>query len=252
MEVTSNIPFDSVKSYERLSEIIDSTEIFEEVDEIPSREKLTYKNGYYVNCYSIFIDVRDSSQLPTRYRRPTLAKIYRAFISEIVALFQSYNNAYEINIVGDSVWAVFKSSKKSDVLEVFSAAYTANSIVQNLNYKLCQKGIEKIKIGIGIAKGRALMIQAGFKGSGIKDVIWMGHVVNQASKMCSKANKVVQYPIVISSDVYNDLSGHYNYNGKAYQSMLTKYLSDNFYYGNIVNSSMENWLTEQQSIKPCI
>ncbi|MEK6495216.1 adenylate/guanylate cyclase domain-containing protein [Myroides odoratimimus] len=245
MKVKSNIPYKYVESYGRLEEIIDSTEVFEKVSVVPNSESLTYKNGYYIDCYSIFIDIRESSKLPDKYQRPTLAKIYRAYISEIVAIFQSYQECKEINIVGDSVWAIFEANTKIDVLKVFSAAYTSQSLIHFLNYKLENKKIDQIKTGIGISKGRALMIKAGFKGSGINDIIYMGQVVNRASKLCSKANKDVQYGLVIDNDTYNALEGYDNDLGSLYQDMFEKSPED-YYYGTIIRVDMDQWLAMKQ------
>ena len=41
---------------------------------IPTRDKLTYKNGYYVDVTALFIDIVDSSKLTDGHKRPTLAK----------------------------------------------------------------------------------------------------------------------------------------------------------------------------------
>jgi class 3 adenylate cyclase len=251
MRVNSNKPYDFADSRERIDEILNSSSEFEEVDTVPNSDSLSYTNGYYFKCYSIFIDIRDSSKLPNKYQRKTLAKIYRAYISEVVALFQSFENCKEINIVGDSVWAVFNAKIKNDVLQVFSAAYMANSIINTLNYKLCRKGIDPIKVGIGIDKGDALMVLAGFKGSGINDVIYMGGVVNNASKLCSRANKDSIKEIVISAQVYNDLSGFTGEHGTAYQSWFSSYLLGTFYYGSIIETHLRDWLTNEQKKNPC-
>jgi class 3 adenylate cyclase len=250
MRVTKNISYNFESSFQRIDEILDSSEIFEEVDEIPDSEKLTYKNGYYINCYSIFIDIRDSSKLPEKYQSRILAKIYRAYISEVTAIFQSFQNCKEINIVGDSVWAVFNSKTREDVKEIFAAAYKSNSLIASLNYKLCKKGIDPIRIGIGISKGRALMVQAGFNGSGINDVIWMGHVVNQASKMCSKANKEVTKSLVISKKVYEDLEGYQNRNNNLYQSFFESHNND-YYFAEIIDMDLNEWLNIQKLASPC-
>ncbi len=242
MKVTTSYEYNFDDSLNRIDEILNTSSTFKELEEIPSSDRLRYDNGFYLNCYAIFIDIRQSSKLPTKYNRPTLAKIYRAFISEITAIFQSYEDCKEINIVGDSVWAVFNSKKKNDVLNVFSAAYTSNSLVRTLNYKMSKKGIEPIEIGIGIAKGRALMIQAGYKGSGIKDIVWMGDVVNQASKMCSKANKIVSENLVITDSVFIDLNGYGN--GKDnYQSFFKKI--NDFYVSDVIRIDLEDWLNKQ-------
>lgn len=245
MRSSYTLSYEFLKSIERLDEILDSTFNYEEKDDIPNRERLNYNNGFYVNCYAIFIDIRNSSELPSKYRRPTLAKIYKSYISELVAIFNSFESCKEINIVGDCVSGIFDVTQKSQVFDVLQSAWTSNSIVNILNYRLLKKGFERIKIGIGIAKGRALMIQAGFKGSGMKDVVWMGDVVNQASKLCSKGNKEVSSPIVISNEVYADLYGYQNRFAKDYQAMFTR--SVNYYYGDIIEIDMEDWLDAEKN-----
>lgn len=82
---------------------------YEEVKELPDRDRLTYTNGFYAYCSALFIDIRDSSKLPQFYRRPALAKVYRAHISESVAIMNSDEQAREINIVGDCVWGIFNT-----------------------------------------------------------------------------------------------------------------------------------------------
>lgn len=65
-----------------------------------------------------------------------------------------------------------------------------------------------------------LMILAGYKGSGLNDVIYMGGVVNNASKLCSKASKGFINEIVVSKSVYDDLSIYKNKLDKTYQVCL--------------------------------
>lgn len=250
MKVTTNRPYNFTDSFDRLQEILDSSETFEQVDTVPNSDTLSYSNGYYFKCYAIFIDIRDSSTLPTKYQKRTLAKIYRAYISEVVALFQSSSNCKEINIVGDSVWGIYNSKTKDDVSEVFHAAYAACSIINTLNYKLCKKGIDPIKVGIGIDRGDALMILAGFKSSGINDVIYMGGVVNNASKLCSKGSKYGNGSIAISDDVYNDLEGKHN-GTEYYQTFFSKNHLDGFYHASMVRTDMEAWLNNIKSTYPC-
>jgi class 3 adenylate cyclase len=251
MKVTTNKNYNFEDSFVRIQEILDSSDTFEQVESVPNSDTLSYTNGYYFKCYAIFIDIRDSSTLPTKYQKRTLAKIYRAYISEIVALFQSSSNCKEINIVGDSVWGIYKSQSKEDVMEVFSAAYSACSIINTLNYKLCKKGINPIRVGIGIDKGDALMILAGFKGSGINDVIYMGGVVNNASKLCSKGSKNSNGTMVISPEVYNDLQGKTN-GTTAYQSFFVKNTLEDNYHATMVRIDMDNWLNEQKTKSPCL
>jgi len=233
------IPYDFLKSVERIDEIISTSDSsFEELDHIPNRDELTFTNGFYVNCSALFVDIRKSSELPEKHKRPTLAKLYRVYISEVVAVMNGDSNCAEINVVGDCVWGIFKTPKKSDVDSVFCDAFTISSLVEIMNYKFRKNGIEEISIGIGLSDGRALMVKAGYKGSGINEVVWMGDVVNEASKLASYGSKTrYDREIMVSEVIYDNLNEH-NQN-------LLKWNSDrNCYHGNVINSEMNEWYIE--------
>jgi len=174
--------YDHVASFSRLDDILaQPAGNYEEVQALPDRDKLTFTNGYYAYCSALFIDIRESSKLPELYNRPALAKLYRAYISELVAIFNSLDCAREINIVGDCVWGIYNTSTKAEMNLVFSTAAQAHSLVKVLNYKLLKKTYTTpVRVGLGMSYGRALMIKAGYSGSGINDVVYMGDVVNAA------------------------------------------------------------------------
>jgi class 3 adenylate cyclase len=228
----------------RLDSILNSTSTFDDKDDIPKRDTLTYTNGYYVKCCALFVDLRDSSTLPNIHQKKVLAKIYRSYISEIVAILNGYDDCKEINIVGDCVSAIFRGRFMLDIDDTFSAAARINSVVQILNYKLEKKGYTAIKAGIGLSWGRVLMIKAGYNGSGINDVVWMGDAVNKASKMCSKAMKELQMPIVATPDFYDNL---YHEDNKNLFHAQNNYSGENYYTSSAVNVEMDKWLSEQKT-----
>lgn len=88
-------------SASRMDDILDAddNDYQDNENSIPARNKLTYKNGYYVNVTALFIDIVDSSKLTDGHKRPTLAKMYRAFLSECVAIMNSWEMCKEINIM---------------------------------------------------------------------------------------------------------------------------------------------------------
>lgn len=241
MEAT-NLVYDLSKSLERIDEILNAdNKQYEEKDMIPSRNELTYTNGYYVYCTALFVDICDSSKLPDFQNRPVLAKIYRSFISELVALFNGSQKCKEVNINGDCVWAVFDTPNKDDIDRVFATACQANALVNILNYKLEKKGYKTYKVGIGIDYGRALMIKAGNKGSSINDVVWMGDVVNQSCHLATKGNDLNSQgnPIMLSSIIFKNL----NENNRG----LCTYNNSNLcYQSSAVNIKMNDWLKEQK------
>ncbi len=244
MEAT-NKAYNFADSLSRIDDILNAdNKQFEERKTIPARSSLTHTNGFYVDCTALFVDICDSSKLPEYQNRPVLAKIYRSFISELVALFNGAPKCKEVNINGDCVWAIFDTPYKDDIDNAFAAACQANALVNILNYKLEKKGYKTYKVGIGLDYGRALMIKAGHKGSTINDVVWMGNVVNQACHLAAKGNAAYSNgnPIMLSSVIYNNL----NDDNKKLCSYNNSHLC---YQSDAVSVKMDNWLTEQKEKK---
>ena len=206
---------------------------------IPARDKLTYKNGYYVDVTAIFIDIVDSSKLTDGHRRPTLAKMYRAFLSECVAIMNSYEMCKEININGDCVWGVFETSTKADVDQVTNVAAKLNSMIHILNYKLRKKKYEEIAVGIGIDDGSALMVKAGYSGSGINDIIWMGDVVNSACHLANMAGRNGRGTIMVTRHIYDNVTIETQ---KNLDICIINGIT--YYEGNFSWAQMDNWYNE--------
>lgn len=237
----SSSQYNHDKSIERITEVLDASDnSFEEKDSIPSRDSLTYKNGYYVNCSALFVDIRDSKSLNEKHTRPVLAKIYKVYISELIAVLRHHDGVNEISIEGDSVWAVFNTPYLDDINNLFSVAAMASSLIRTLNIKLAKKGYSTLKVGIGISYGRALLIKSGYKGSDINEVVWLGKLVGEAAKLCSFGNKEYYDEELMVSEVF------YNNLGKDNQSLLTRNNYRNCYHGNIHNISMNNWVLENE------
>lgn len=229
-------------SSERIADILSQPAgQFEEVDALPGRDRLTYTNGFYGRCSAVFVDIRDSSQLPSKYKRPTLAKLYRSFISEMVSVLNGQVKVREVNIVGDCVWATYNTPYISDINEVFSVASRANTLRKLLNKHLEKRGYEPLRFGIGVDWGRVLMIKAGANGSGINDVVYMGDVVNSAAHLAHKAGRLLGNSIWVGSNFYGNLDKHN-------QGLLDQtYDSDlgYVYTGDIISTAMNDWIDEQ-------
>jgi class 3 adenylate cyclase len=234
------LSYDYEKSRKRIDEILDAKDTsYEEVEKIPSRDKLTFNNGFYVTKTSaLFIDIRGSSKMASDYKRPTLAKIYRSYISECVAVINGNDDCAEVNIHGDCVWGVFDAQYKSQIDGIFSTAAQLSSLIDTLNCKYKKKNINPISVGIGMDFGRVLMIKAGYDGSGLNDIVWMGEVVNDARKLCAHGNRTYyDNETMVSSDFYGNLNDDN-------KKLLTWNANRNCYHGNVININMDNWLKD--------
>lgn len=229
------------QSRERIDEILNTSDnSYEELKYIPSRDKLTFNNGFYVYCTALFVDIRESSKLPNKYQRPTLARIYRSYLSEVVAVINGNINCVEINIEGDCVWGIFNTPYQGQINSVISTSAEISSVIDTLNIKYKKKGYDPIEVGIGIDYGRALMIKAGYKGSGLNNVVWMGDVVNYASKLCSYGNQsYYDHETMISDTIFSNLNDDI-------KKLFTYSTNRSCYHGNIVNPDMDKWVTENK------
>lgn len=240
---SNNESYDIAKSSERIDNIL-STNIraYPESPIIPTHDKLNYTNGYYIDVGALFIDIRDSKGLTDVHRRPTLSKLYRCFVSECVAVINSNPYCKEVNIHGDCVWGVFEGMNNKVILEIFNTAARLKSLTDLLNYKFEINSIQKISVGIGLDCGRALMVQAGFKGTGLNEVIWTGDVVNQACYYANLAGKTFNNltvgTLVINNNIFDKLGEH--------DKTLLKFLCYDeqipLYHGNVIMTSMNDWI----------
>lgn len=239
---STNIIYDYEKSKQRIKDFLNTSDVsYETLDYIPTRDQLTYSNGFYVNCTALFVDIRNSSKLSERYQRPSLARIYRSFISETVAIINGCELSVEIMIEGDCVWGIFNTTTKSNIDRVFETSAQISSLVETLNIEFKKKNYDPIKIGIGIDYGRALMIQTGHKGSSINEVVWMGDVINSSAKLSGFGNKTQNdFETMISDAIYNNLCDHY-------KSFMFKNTFRDCYHGSIVNILMNEWVKKNEN-----
>lgn len=226
------------RSLERIDEFLDGSDNnYEEITYVPSRSRLTYSNRFYLNVSAIFVDIRSSSTLTEDYYRPTLAKLYRSFISEVTAIMNGDIYCQEINIVGDCISGIFETDDKDSKNSLIETALKINGIIRVFNCKLSKNGIKPIQVGIGIDYGRALMIKVGYSGSQISEIVWMGDVVNNASKLCDEAKYSFNKTILISEKLYDTLPAEKRY-------IFDKEDNKEYYECDEINSEMEKWIEE--------
>lgn len=238
MEATFST-FDLEKCIERISEILDgSNASYEDHNGIPSRDSLSFTNGYYVDVTVLFVDIRGSKSLSEKHTRPVLAKIYRAYVSEIVAVLRGNATVSEIYIEGDGVWAVYNTTTKTDVNSVFSTAAKVASLIDVLNVKLTKNGYSNIEVGIGLDDGESLYIKAGYKGSGINEVVWIGRVVGTCAALCANGNKLwSDREMMVSEVVYGSLNDEN-------KKLLEWNQARGCYHGSVVNVVMDQWVKD--------
>jgi len=76
--------YDFTKSRERIDEILKGSDTeYKDKSSIPSRDQLTFTNGFNVYCSALFVDIRKSKELNKTHTNPVLSKIYKTYISDV-------------------------------------------------------------------------------------------------------------------------------------------------------------------------
>ncbi|GEM77702.1 adenylate/guanylate cyclase domain-containing protein [Vibrio sagamiensis] len=229
--------YDFEKSRERIDEILQGADAsYTEKKSIPSRDELTFTNGFNVWCTALFVDIRKSKELNKNHTNPVLAKIYKTYISELVAIIKSHPKVREVCIEGDCVWGVFDTPQKPDIDGVFSVGAKISSLIDVLNIKYKKRGYSELTVGIGVSYGRSLLVKSGYKGSGINEVVWLGSLVSEAAELCGFGNKTYSDSEMMVSEVfYGNLNKHN-------KSLLSFNADRGCYHGVVINTLMDEWV----------
>ena len=69
----------------------------------------------------------------------------------------------QIGIRGDCVYGIFDAGDKAKVTEIVELSIGINTLIELLNKQLIRNGRDGIKVGIGVAINKDLIIKAGGK-----------------------------------------------------------------------------------------
>lgn len=190
------------------------TEVLEKTlsNSLPITDDLSDSNKIYHGKVSmLFVDMRESTQLPDKFSVDQLVKIYRSYIRTIVQAIR-YSGGVVRDFMGDGVLAAFIDDEEdtSENKAVYAARYIVTSIDKLLNPVLDQAIGHIISCGVGIHTGEVSLSKVGMRGKAqVEDaedefgIAWIGNSTNLACKYSSAVNNGT---IFISSSTYSALS----------------------------------------------
>ena len=85
------------------------------------------------------------------------------------------------------------------------------------------------------------MIKAGYKGSGINDVVYMGDVVNQAAHLAHKAGRGGSHAIWVGEE----FGGNLNEENAALLWKKRDFQLGDVRTGDVIWTQMHDWITEE-------
>lgn len=219
---------------------------------IPSDDNFTFNNGYKSYVSAIFVDIRDSTTIFSKENNEEVAKMIRAFTSEIIEVLRADDNLREIGIRGDCVYAVYSTPKLTDIYDCYVKTAYVNTLINMLNKLLSKHNFDNIKAGIGLATALELVVKAGRKGADINSKVWIGKAVTKASKLSSLGDKNGEKRIVISGTAYLNIIAYFE-KIKQDSSAVSDFklwfqnkqnYSDSYYVGKVLITDFDNWITD--------
>lgn len=224
--------------------ILKSETPIEEKETIPSDQEFTYENGITCWVSAIFVDMKNSSEL-FKSKDEKLARLLRAFTSEIITIFQNFSKYSQIGIRGDCVYAIYSTPQKDDLNEIFDIAAYVNTFIKMFNKLLAENKYLTIGVGIGLGCDKELIIKAGRSGTGINDKIWIGKAVVDAANLSSVANRHGYKKIAMNSCFYNNIKDFSN-NKKEWFNHISssKYFDGDFYECDVIQTEFNKWIED--------
>lgn len=241
--------YDYKEGKKRINDILNSKTEIKELDSIPKDEtQFTYENGIKTWVGALFVDIRDSSTYFKENNSEHIARIMRAFCSEIISILNKNDKYRQIGIRGDCIYAIYSAPLKSDLMNILGDAIMINTFNKMFQKILENKKLKTFKIGIGLGASQDLIIKAGKKGTGISDNIWIGDAVIDASKLSGQGNKDCFEPIVMDSVFYEnikDFDANKEHKYSHYFNLKKSFtLNENVYHGNMIYIDFNDWIDE--------
>jgi len=213
---------------------------------------LTYENGIKAWTAAIFVDIIKSTEIFKNEKEERVARVMRAFTSEIISILSSDDKYRQIGIRGDCVFGIYSAENKEDLVELFRHAYLINTFLLMLNKTLEENGFFSLSAGIGLGCSEELIVKAGKKGSGINDVIWIGDAVVDASNLSGMANRGGIEAIAMTRLFYTNIIDILKDENKNYSIWIKEktgfYGNEGYYHCNIVQTDFDKWIDEGMKI----
>jgi class 3 adenylate cyclase len=175
---------------------------------VPEPEHIkTGNHAAKLTATTLFIDVRQSSNITNAFRLQTAAKMMKAYFAGAVRIVRHKNGAVR-SFNGDGMLAIFVGSRRSN--NAVEAAWLIEGfVIEQLRPRIHRyfkansaAGTLGFDIGCGIDDGDIFAVRVGIRGT--NDIAWVGRCTNTAAKLASRLRSPGN--IGVTGEVYRRLS----------------------------------------------
>lgn len=202
---------------------------------IPNLNVIPAKGGVITNCSVMQMEMTPSSS--SDYSQ--LLRVYRAFLSETVAILASNINCVDIKALGTQLTAVFNTPFKNNIETLIDKTAMINTLAQIVTKKAKRLGLPGISVKIGVDYGNVMLMRYGKLNNDEvypKGLVWIGKPVEGAQMLVERP--VFGRNIWISDVVFQNLS-------EEYTKFFQREKESGCYCADIINMHMKSWLNKQ-------
>lgn len=174
---------------------------------VPVTEDVGYDEAVKLNVTYLYADMVDSSGLVAISPKETVGKVIRLFLDLSVRIIRN-GNGHIRSFDGDRVMAIYIGDSKEDraVKTAMKIKWACDCLIQpklTEKYKSIRDASWKLKPGIGIATGEALIVRGGVRKSS-SDLVSIGVAPNLAAKLSDRRHH--PYMIRVGAGTHKNLS----------------------------------------------
>lgn len=232
---TSRYSFE--ESLSRLDQMLNAQGKAEDptLSSVPLLSSIPRKGGVVTYCSVLQLEMKVSSE--NSFEK--IIYLYRAFLSEAVAIVSSHSRCLDVVALGTRLTAVFNTPLKKDIEALIDRAAMINSLAQVVSKKAAGVGLPEINIKIAIDYGKVMLMRYGkyhVEEMEPQALVWIGDPVERTARLLSASDLTVM--VLISDIVYGNLN-------ENYQKFFHRNLKYSCYGADVINSYMKNWLNNQ-------
>lgn len=228
----------------RVEEIINTELEIKEENYLPKSIDLTFNNGYITRVASISIDIRESSPLFKNENKEKIAKLSKAFNSELIKILNTNDNVRESRVIGDCSCAIYTSPNTETVENLYNMASYCNMYVKMLNQILKDNNLPTFKAGIGLGYSEVLLVKSTMEDSVIEDKLWLGASIIDACKFSNISNKGDYKSVIMSKEFYNTVSSINKNVEKEFEKKDDPVYGE-CYTGELIIPKVNKWITNE-------
>ena len=155
---------------------------------IPAIADLPFGNqGRELQLVALFVDIRRSTQIVNAIGCEPAARMYKAYLRGITKIIRGRGGDI-LSFNGDGVVAGFvgDNSATAAVLSALNIDWFCHTVLKPKVDGLLEPVSQlRFEYGIGVDRGKVIVVRGGVRGDDNSDLVWAGNPVNYAVKLSS-------------------------------------------------------------------